>query len=101
MHGSDLVLQPVDVQQTWLEVDHIPTKRDELGYPEIMPVGEGEERSVTLTVRAELPGLVDQPPDFFRSQVFVGPAIGVSVLLAALLAPPRLRCVNEPRSQME
>jgi hypothetical protein len=71
------VLQTRDVHQAGLEIDLLPTHRDELRDPEPVPVGEEDERSIARTVAAHLARGLQELLDLRRRQVLAGAPIKI------------------------
>ena len=57
------------MQMSLLEVYLIPTQRDQLGYPQTVPVGQQDECLVTMPVPSRTTGSSHQSINFVARQV--------------------------------
>jgi hypothetical protein len=58
------IFDPVDMQETCLEIDGIPTQRHRFGYPQAMSIHQENERHITAGMTAGFAGSGNDVIDF-------------------------------------
>ena len=64
------ILDPVDMQETGLEIDRIPTQRHHFGHSQTMAVHEENKRRITAGMAAHLSSCGNNLIDFTCGQIF-------------------------------
>ena len=69
MHAGDPVLDPVNVQAAFGQLDLLPLQVADLRGPQAMAVGDQDHGRVAMSVAAMLAGVVHQPLDLALGEV--------------------------------